>query len=228
MVEFATGPPMRGRADELAAIEARLEEVRSGVGAVILVEGRAGLGKTRLLDACASLAIERSFKVGKGGVEPGLGPVDNVGLSALYGALFDGERPLAPRDALSDLHASPEQRFWLLQDIQALIEEAAFKDPLLVCLDDLQWGGDICAEAIRELPKRLASVPVGWVIASRPNQGIAQVQDAKDRLETAGAQMIRLGPLTREAVAVLPVRSPLRGVGRPGSSEQDAVEFRHD
>ncbi len=134
-------------------------------------------------------------------MEPGLGPVDNVGLSALYGALFDGERPLVARDALSDLHASPEQRFWLLQDIQALIEEAAFKGPLLLCLDDLQWGGDSCAEAIRVLPKRLASVPVGWVIASRPKQGIPQVQDAKDRLEHAGAQMIRLGPLTREAVA---------------------------
>jgi DNA-binding CsgD family transcriptional regulator len=178
-----------------------LDEVQSGVGAVILVEGRAGLGKTRLLDACASLATERSFRVGQGGVEPGLGPVDNVGLSALYGALFDGEKPLVARDALSDLHASPEQRFWLLQDIQALIEEAAFKGPLLLCLDDLQWGGDICAEAIRELPKRLASVPVGWVIASRPKQGIPQVQVAKDRLENAGAQMIRLGPLTREAVA---------------------------
>jgi pimeloyl-ACP methyl ester carboxylesterase len=38
---------LRGRGDELAAIGARLDEVRSGVGSVIIVEGRAGLGETR-------------------------------------------------------------------------------------------------------------------------------------------------------------------------------------
>jgi hypothetical protein len=31
--------------------------------------------------------------------------------------------------------------FWLLQDVQSLIEEAALKDPVLICLDDLHWGG---------------------------------------------------------------------------------------
>ena len=61
-----TGAPLRGRHKELATIDARLDEVRSGVGSVIVVEGRAGLGKSRLLDVCASLAVERSFRVGKG------------------------------------------------------------------------------------------------------------------------------------------------------------------
>ena len=69
-----TGAPLRGRHKELAAIDARLDEVRSGVGSVIVVEGRAGLGKSRLLDACASLAVERSFRVGKGAAEPVAAP----------------------------------------------------------------------------------------------------------------------------------------------------------
>ena len=193
-----TGAPLRGRHKELAAIDARLDEVRSGVGSVIVVEGRAGLGKSRLLDASASLAVERSFRVGKGAAEPVRGTLP---MGALYGALFEGERPLAAPDALSDLHASPEQRFWLLQDIQALIEEAALEDPILICLDDLQWGGEGCAEAMRQLPQWTASLPVGWVMAFRPKQGLPQVQSAKDQLENAGADVIRLGPLTREAVA---------------------------
>jgi len=112
------GPPLRGRGGELAAIGARLDEIRSGVGSVIIVEGRAGLGKTRLLDACVSMAAERSFRVGRGVTEPHRQVVE---LGALFGALFDGDDPLVARDALSDHHASPEQRFWLLQDIQALI-----------------------------------------------------------------------------------------------------------
>ncbi len=192
------GLPLRGRGDELAAIGARLDEVRSGVGSVILVEGRAGLGKSRLLDACAAMAAERSFRVGRGAAEPQRRVVE---LDALFDALFDGDDPLVARGALGDDHASPEQRFWLLQDIQALIEEAALRDPLLLCLDDLQWSGVGCAAAIRQLPQRLASLPVGWVMAFRPDQGIPQVQTVKEQLQEAGAEMIRLGPLGPRAVA---------------------------
>jgi DNA-binding CsgD family transcriptional regulator len=198
MVGGTQGPPLRGRGEELAAIGARLDEVRSGVGSVIIVEGRAGLGKTRLLDACASMAAERSFRVGRGVAEPHRRVVE---LDALFDALFDGDKPLVPRGALSDLHASPEQRFWLLQDIQALIEAAALRDPLLICLDDLHWAGDGCAVAMRQLPQRLASLPVAWVLAFRPNQGLLPVRSAKDHLQDAGAEMIRLGPLRRAAVA---------------------------
>jgi predicted ATPase len=198
MVGGTPGLPLRGRDGELAAIGARLDQVRSGVGSVIIVEGRAGLGKTRLLDACTSMAAERSFRVGRGAMELSRRVVE---LDALFDALFDGDNPLVARDALSDLHASPEQRFWLLQDIQALIEEAALRDPLLICLDDLHWGGAGCAVAMRQLPQRLASLPVGWVMAFRPNQGLPEVQSAKDQLEDAGAKTIRLGPLGRKAVA---------------------------
>ena len=191
------GHPLRGRAAEVAAIGERLDEVRSGVGSVIIVEGTAGLGKTRLLEACASMAAERSFRVGRGVAEPHRRA---AGLDVLLDALFGGDDPLLPRNALSDLHASPEQGFWLLQDIQALIEKAALRDPLLICLDDLHWASDACAAALRQLPKQLASLPVGWVMAFRPNQGPPLLQSATDQLEDAGAEMIRLGPLGREAV----------------------------
>jgi predicted ATPase len=189
MVGDTRRSPLRGRGEELATISACLDEVRSGIGSVIIVEGRAGLGKTRLLDACASMAAARSFRVGRGVAEQHRRVME---LEALFDALFDGAKPLVARDALLDLHASPEQRFWLLQDIQALIEEAALRDPLLICLDDLHWAGDGCAAAMRQLPQRLTSLPVGWVMAFRPNQGLPPVQSAKDHLQEAGAAMIRL------------------------------------
>ncbi|MDX6490997.1 MAG: hypothetical protein QOD43_1242 [Gaiellaceae bacterium] len=179
-------------------MEARLEEVRSGVGAVVVVEGRAGLGKTRLIDACASLASGMSFRVGRGSAEPGRSVVD---LGALLDAMFDGEDPLVARDALASLHTSPEQTFWLLHDLQALLEEAALVTPLLVCLDDLQWSGSTFALAMRQLPQRLASLPVAWVMAFRPNQGPPAAVEAKQELLDAGAEFISLGPLDREAVA---------------------------
>src|SRR4029079_6131990 len=158
----------------------------------------AGLGKTRLLDACASLAAGMAFRVGRGMAEPGRSVVD---LEALLNAMFDGEDPLVARHALSSLHTSPEQTFWLLHDLQALLEEAALANPLLVCLDDLQWAGSSLALAMRQLPQRLASLPVAWVMAFRPNQGPPAAVEAKQQLLDAGAEFISLGPLDREAVA---------------------------
>jgi DNA-binding CsgD family transcriptional regulator/tetratricopeptide (TPR) repeat protein len=192
-----TGHPLRGRTTEIATIGARLDEVRSGVGSVIIVEGRAGLGKTRLLEACASMAGERSFRVGRAVSAPHR---QAAGLDVLFDALFGGHSPLLERSALNDLDASPEQRFWLLQDLQALIEKAALRDPLLICLDDLHWAGGAAVVAMRQLADQLASLPVAWVMAFRPGQGPPSLQSAKDQLEDAGATVIRLGPLKRAAI----------------------------
>jgi predicted ATPase len=164
---------------------------------VVVVEGSAGLGKTRLLDECVAMAQELSFRVGRGAAEPGR----VIELGALFDALFEGEPPLADRGALNDVHASSEFLFWLLQDVQSLIEEAALQNPVLICLDDLHWGGTSLSFAMRHLPQRLSSLPVAWVMAFRPDQGLHQVQLAKIELIESGAELIRLGPLDRHAVA---------------------------
>jgi hypothetical protein len=65
-------------------------------------------------------------------------------------------------------YTSPEQRYWLLQDIQALLEQAALRQPVVICLDDLQWADSGTLAALRSLPARLAPLPVGWVLAFRP------------------------------------------------------------
>jgi DNA-binding CsgD family transcriptional regulator len=190
--------PLRGREQETATVRRCLEQVRSGTGGVIVIEGSPGLGKTRLLEECNAIATGMSFRTGLGSAEPGRS-ADELG--PLFDALFEGHLPLADRRALSDLHASPEFLFWLLQDVQSIIEEAALGSPLLICLDDLQWAGTTCAVAMRQLPQRLASLPVAWVLAFRPEQGLHEVQDAKARLLETGADLIRLGPVEREAVA---------------------------
>ena len=190
-------PPLRGRERELAVIRRRLSQVRAGTGCVIVVEGSAGLGKTRLLDECVSVAQELSFRVGRGVADPGR----VIELGALFDALFEGNPPLADRRALNDVHASSEFLFWLLQDVQSFIEEAALKDPVLICLDDVHWGGTSLSFAMRHLPQRLSSLPVAWITAFRPDQGLHQVQLAKIELIESGAELIRLGPLDRRAVA---------------------------
>ena len=190
--------PLRGRDDEIAVLRGFLSKVSAGTGGTVIIEGSPGLGKTRLLEECAALAAGMSFRVGHGSADPG-SLTDALG--ALYEALFEGDTPLADRSALSDLHASREYLFWHLQDVQALIEEAALDSPVLLCLDDLHWSAATFAVAMRQLLPRLASLPVAWAMTFRPGQGTHQVQTAKSSMIQSGTDLIRLGPVDRDAVA---------------------------
>src|SRR5260221_12850441 len=77
---------LRGRDRELELIEQRLGEVRAGVGAVMILEGRAGVGKTSLLDACSEKAKAKSIRVRRGVAEASRQVVE---LQALLEALFE-------------------------------------------------------------------------------------------------------------------------------------------
>ncbi len=189
---------VRGRDAELTVLGQHLDRLLSGIGSVVLVEGGAGMGKTRLLEEVAAMARRLSIRFGGGVTDPGDTVVQ---LSVLMEALFEGPSPILERSALGDAHASPEQRYWLLQDLEALLEGAALDGPLLICLDDVQWADSGTAAALRSLPSRLTTLPIGWVIAFRPGQGSPQVRSAVDFLEGQGAAKITLGPLDQAGVA---------------------------
>jgi len=157
--------PLRGRDGEVASLHEHLARLRGGAGTSWLIEGGPGLGKSRLVEEAVSAAQETGFAVGHGVAEPGDAAVE---LAVLMDALFGGPEPLLERAALGDSHGSREQRYWLLQDIQTLLEQSALRQPIVICLDDLQWADGGTRVAIRTLPGRLASLPVGWALAFRP------------------------------------------------------------
>ena len=54
---------------------------------------------------------------------------------------------------------------------------------------------------MRQLPDHLSGLPVAWIMAFRPDQGLKPIQDTRDDLVGCGAEYIQLGPLDRDAVA---------------------------
>jgi DNA-binding CsgD family transcriptional regulator len=194
----AMSNPLRGRDDELASLHDHLARLRSGAGTSWLIEGGPGLGKTRLVDHASSAARKAGFAVGHGVAEPGDAAVE---LAVLMDALFGGPEPVLERSALGDPHASREQRYWLLQDIQTLLEQSALRQPILICLDDLQWADAGTRAAIRTLPARLATLPVGWVLAFRPAGAGSDLGRAAAELLRNGASQTVLGCLDQAAVA---------------------------
>ena len=192
----ARPPIVRGREYELRVLEEQLDAVRLGVGTVTLIEGAAGIGKSRLLEEARRIAIRSSFRVGAARAEPGDSVVE---LAPLLDALSADHEPLLEPPILTR-PVSAEQRYWLLQDIQARLERAAIEGPLLVCLDDLHWAGNGTATALGSLPTRLAGLPIGWLLAYRPDPA-PRLISSTERLLEEGATKLVLAPLSDVAVA---------------------------
>jgi len=189
-----------GRDAELALIRAELERLSDGAEAVVVVEGAAGMGKSRLLAEVAAIARSLGIRVGRSAADPSETVVE---LATLLAALFDGTEPLLDPAELTTLHAQPEQRFWLLRDLQQLLERAALESPLLISIDDSHWADSGTIAALRTLPMRLMGLPIAWAVALRPPREATPLVHALEQLKQEGARSITLGPLDDDAVVQL-------------------------
>ncbi|MDX6491366.1 MAG: hypothetical protein QOD43_1611 [Gaiellaceae bacterium] len=189
-----------GRDTELALIRGELERVYDGAEAVVIVEGAAGMGKSRLLAEVSTIAHSLGIRVGTSAADPSETVVE---LATLLAALFDGAEPLLDPTELATLHAQPEQRFWLLRDLHALLERAALESPLLISIDDAHWVDGGTVAAIRTLPMRLMGLPIAWIIALRLPRDSTPLVHALEQLKRDGARTIVLDPLDDTAVARL-------------------------
>ncbi|HEY0815632.1 MAG TPA: AAA family ATPase [Pseudonocardia sp.] len=183
---------LRGRHHELALVQRQLGRLRAGSGSVWLIDGGAGLGKSRLIDELARLAVATGYVVGRGVAEPA---DRTVQLAALMEALFGGSEPVLDPAALRDSLPGAEQRYWLLQDIQSLLERAALRRPIVMCLDDLQWSDSGTVAALRTLPGRLSNLPISWVLARRAGESDGNLDRAFAALLNDGADYTSLRPL---------------------------------
>jgi hypothetical protein len=118
-----------------------------------------------LLAEVAAIARSLGIRVGSSAVDPSETVVE---LATQLAALFDGAEPLLDPGGLSALHARAEQRFWLLRDLQQLLERAALESPLLIAVDDAHWVDGGTVAVLGTLPMRLTGLPIAWLTALRP------------------------------------------------------------
>ncbi len=168
------------RGEELKGITALIAEVvETGSGVTLVLEGPAGIGKTRLMDEARGIAVEQGMEVcAARGAElerdfpfglvrqllgPPLAAADDVeraelldgAASLALGAL--GEGPAAPVDAGGAMHGL----YWL---VAALAE----RQPLLLSVDDAQWGDEASLRFLSYLFRRAESLSVLVAVGTRP------------------------------------------------------------
>jgi DNA-binding CsgD family transcriptional regulator len=188
---------LRGRDEQLSLLRGQLLGAVEGRGATLFVEGRPGFGKTRLLYEAAELARGLGIRVGTGAM---VASDQRIPLAALLAALFEGDEPLLDTSVRSTLHYLPEQSYWLMDELESLLEQAALRSPMLLCLDDMQWAEDGCHVALRNLPARLATLPIVWLVAYRAGRESRKLRTTVDPLVRNGARRSVLGPLDAAAI----------------------------
>jgi predicted ATPase len=170
--DFVAHSPLVGRNEELDRLVDRLHAAWSGAGPFILVEGEAGVGKTRLLQELAGLARQQKGRRLHGACYEGehlpYGPFAEALRDIIGGAdqrvapLLDGLRSelarlipaltLLPAEQAPDLE--PEQaRLRLFDAVTRFLVRLSQRRPIVFILDDLQWADEGTLELLHYLAR---------------------------------------------------------------------------
>ncbi|HYN21841.1 MAG TPA: protein kinase, partial [Thermoanaerobaculia bacterium] len=206
-----------GRDDLLGRLRGALGDAARGAGGAILIEGREGVGKSRLLREFRLFASVEGAEVARsqpgGGIAEHGQPLASF-LEALRTLEIEVRTPAADAGTPESTEADPKERFRLYQRIsRRLARRAAVGAPIVLLLDDLQLAGKQSEELLTYLGEDLRGSRVLVVAAQRP----ADLEPALAGEDDGSAvQRIALSPLDREATARL-VDACLGTQGLPAS-----------
>ncbi len=196
------------REEELAAVGRVVDAALSGVGAVLILEGPAGIGKTAVLEAARAQAAERGALVlGARASELdrgfGFGLVHQlfdrvVSDELLTGAAAHAAVVLAPAAAPAE-----DAGFAVLHGLYWLVANLADERPVVLLADDLHWADLPSARFLEYLGRRLDGLPVALVATTRPNEPGAPAELLDELRAGPSARVVRPGPLAGEAAAAL-------------------------
>jgi len=227
MGTLAPVPGIRGRAAEIAVLGDAVDRVVSGRPAVVLIEGEAGIGKTRLLAGVLEDARGRGMQVAAGRAEE-LERTRPFGLvAAAFGCVRSSPDPR--RAAIAALLAThgggeggpitvtsdPGLRFRAVDAFADLAEELALAGPLVIGVDDLQWADPSSLLTLAAVSRRLAYLPAALIGCLRPSPRIPELDRLAGLLLDAGGRILAVRGLTERAVAEL-VAEAVAAVPGPG------------
>ncbi|HXW78084.1 MAG TPA: AAA family ATPase, partial [Acidimicrobiales bacterium] len=182
------------RAGQLALLEEALAYVgRAGRGAVVMVSGEAGVGKTALVHSFCD-EISRSQAARWGTCDPLFTP-----------------RPFGPLFAIAE-STGGELGPALAQDANphqvalALVQELPSPPPTLLVLEDLHWADEATLDVFTLLVRRAETVPA-LVVATYRDDTLEKAHPLRRVLgevaTTTAVRRLKLAPLSPDAVGQL-------------------------
>ena len=209
--------PLRGRQHEYDRLQAGCAVLTSRAAPwIVLIEGDAGMGKTRLLRELADVIDEQGFQFALAGC-------DSIAPDRPFGPLLEAlgcerssdderRRAIAERAAaLPSLVAAQGTaptmgglelgaRYGIQDDLVDLLLEEADATPLVLAVDDAQWLDVATAATIGALVRRRGDRPLGVVLAARPDPRPPELETLLHRWHE-DLETLRLGPLPNDVAS---------------------------
>ncbi len=221
--------PFVGRQKERAELSRRLDQLPSGSGALVLIGGEPGIGKTRLAEETAAEANRKDFRTLVGRcydvdapppylpfveiLEAASREVDKETFRMALGESAGEIAKVMPQlrnlydDIPPSLDLPPEQeRRYLFNSIVEFVRRASSTRPLVVLLDDLQWADESSLSLLRTVAQHLKDIPVLLIGTYRNveldvHRPLSRALD--DLLRQRLAQRINLKRLDEESVQAM-------------------------
>jgi DNA-binding SARP family transcriptional activator len=225
--------PFVGRERELGQLRGFWNRAASGEGALVLVRGEAGIGKSRLVSELALIAQAEGGRVVEGTTSwPERGPYECVAEALRQGLAMIAALPV-PTQVLSavaelipelrarrpDLAAltrldERSERIRLFDAVAQAVVQLARPRPLLVILEDVQWADVATIELVTTLAQRISGSPVLLIATRRDEKSVAsRAVGAFDRGIGGAAPPARVAVAPLDASAVNALASVLAPVG---------------
>jgi DNA-binding SARP family transcriptional activator len=216
-------PPLEGRGQELQRLlEAAAGSARGRRAVLLVLEGDAGMGKTRLLDelltrlrldgtpvaAARAVEADRSepwsgvLALARGGLleAPGVGAGPSAALAAFAEVLPEWAERFSGAASLAAPH--PLGRA-LAEALRAAVEE----QPIVIAVDDAQWLDQDSALSLGAVLRDLAATPLTLVLAIAPYPPRPEFDELRVKIGSElGGQTVRLRVLDRSGLRHLAER----------------------
>ncbi|HUA03890.1 MAG TPA: AAA family ATPase [Solirubrobacteraceae bacterium] len=200
------------RERELAELGVLIDAARNDFGRVVVVEGPAGIGKTRLLGEAARVASAAGMEVlpARGSefeVEIGFGVARQLFEPMLRAAsvgerrgLLDGVARVGARALGVEGGEPPADRFAAIHGLYWLCADRAEDSPLVVAVDDVQWADDPSLAWLGYLARRVGDLPLLLMLGLRSGDPGGERAELAQLVGDGGALRLVLGPLSATAV----------------------------
>jgi DNA-binding CsgD family transcriptional regulator len=194
------GVALLERGAELAGLDGLLAAACDGRGALVVIEGPPGIGKSALMDACARRAAEL-------GMERLRARGDDVSMESSFAAMRELLAPAAAPDAfrgsaglaapvfLGDADVAPEadRAVAVLHGLYWLVADRCDDGPVALLVDDAHWLDPASARFLLYLARRIESLRAVLVVAQRPGE----VSGPLAALSEGAAQVLAPAPLSQ-------------------------------
>ncbi|MGP3980208.1 helix-turn-helix transcriptional regulator [Streptomyces sp. KR80] len=208
-----------GRAGEVARLLELVAATASGRGAVVVVEGEPGIGKTALLDVLVTECEGVGLRVLRGA---GTELEQKIPFQTILSCLASGTGAHRPdvsavmarvRDARGE--GASDWEFSVTEVVIQVLDQWCAQGPGALVVDDLHWADPATLLVLHRLQRALGTLPLLIALAIQPLPSRGDAAALLRVLKARGADTLKPAPLGDRDVALLAER--LRGARPPGA-----------